>query len=136
MNTGSLTREHKLFIAAGANVLFLVSLFIDWYGASGFGVSFGAKGLDVVPSGWIFLIFAIVAALLFVAEALNFELPPPVNPIVWGTYLTSVTAIMTIAIFLEGSGGRKFGLILALIVSIVGTVAAVMAAADKGSARR
>lgn len=127
MNTGSLTREHKLFIAAGANVVFLISLFLNWYGAGDFGIS----GMDVLPSSWIFLIFAIAAALLFAAEALNFELPPPVNPIIWGTYLTSVLAIVSVAVFLEGGNGRKIGLFLGLIFSIVGLAAAVWAARDR-----
>ena len=127
MNTGSLTREHKLFIAAGANVLFVISLFIDWFGAGEFGID----GMDALPSSWIFLIFGIVAALAFAAEALNFELPPPINAIVLGTYLSSVLAIVTIAWFLEGEG-RKFGIILALIASIVATIAAALAARDRG----
>lgn len=127
MNTGSLTREHKLLIAAGANVIFIISMFLNWYGVGDFGVS----GMDAVPSGWIFLIFAIAAALLFAAEAFNFELPPPVNPVLWGTYLTSVIAIVSLAMFLEGSGGRKIGLILAVIFAIVGTAAAVWAARDR-----
>ena len=127
MNTGSLTREHKLLIAAGANVIFVISLFIDWWGVGSIGIS----GMDALPSGWIFLIFAIAAALLFAAEAFNFELPPPVNPLLWGTYLTSVLAIISIAYFLEGDGGRKIGLILALIFSIVGLAAAVWAARDQ-----
>lgn len=127
MNTGSLTREHKLLIAAGANVIFVISLFIDWWGVGSIGIS----GMDALPSGWIFLIFAIAAALLFAAAAFNFELPPPVNPLLWGTYLTSVLAIISIAYFLEGDGGRKIGLILALIFSIVGLAAAVWAARDQ-----
>ena len=127
MNTGSLTREHKLLIAAGANVIFIISIFLNWYGVGDFGVS----GMDALPSGWIFLIFAIVAALLFAAEAFNFELPPPVNPVLWGTYLTSVLAIVSVAMFLEGSGGRKIGLILGVIFAIVGTIAAVWAARDR-----
>lgn len=127
MNTGSLTREHKLLIAAGANVIFVISIFLNWYGVGDFGIS----GMDAIPSGWIFLIFAIVAALLFAAEAFNFELPPPVNPVLWGTYLTSVLAIVTVAMFLEGSGGRKIGLILGVIFAIVGTIAAVWAARDR-----
>lgn len=127
MNTGSLTREHKLLIAAGANVIFIISIFLNWYGVGDFGIS----GMDAIPSGWIFLIFAIAAALLFAAEAFNFELPPPVNPVLWGTYLTSVLAIVSVAMFLEGSGGRKIGLILAVIFAIVGTIAAVWAARDR-----
>jgi hypothetical protein len=127
VNAGSLTREHKLFIAAGGAVLFVIAMFIDWFGAGGFGIN----GLDILPSGWIFLIFGIVAALVFVAEALHFELPPPINPIVLGVYLSSVLSIVTIAVFLEGGAGRKFGLFLALIGAVVATAAGAIAARDK-----
>jgi hypothetical protein len=116
-----------LLIAAGANVLFVISLFIDWYGSGGFSIS----GMDALPSAWIFLIFGVAAAIFFAAEAFNFELPPPINPVLWGTYLTSVLAIISIASFLDGDGGREFGLILAFIVTIIGTIAAVLAARDR-----
>ena len=129
MNTGNLTREHKLFIAAGGCALFVIAMFIDWYGVGGFGVN----GMDLLPSGWIFLIFGVVAALAFLAEALNFELPQPINGLLLGTYLASVLAIITIAVFLEGTdgAGRKIGLFLALIGSIVGIAAAAWAARDR-----
>jgi hypothetical protein len=130
VNTGSLTREHKLLIAAGGNVLFVISMFIDWYGAGNFGVD----GMDLLPSSWIFLIFGIAAALAFAAEAFNFELPAPLNGMLLGTYLTSVLVIITIAVFLEGTGGadRKVGLFLALIGSVVGLIGAALAARDGG----
>lgn len=124
MNTGSLTREHKLFIAAGASAVFVIAMFIDWFGAGNFGIN----GMDVLPSGWIFLLFGIAAALLFAAEALNFELPIPVNPVLVGTYLTSVLSILMIALLLDGGDGRKFGFFLALIGAVVAVAAGVIAA--------
>ncbi|MEQ8834213.1 MAG: hypothetical protein RIB67_07180 [Miltoncostaeaceae bacterium] len=123
MNTGSLTREHKLFIGAGASAVFVIAMFIDWFGEGNFGIN----GMDVLPSGWIFLLFGIGAALLFVAEALNFELPIPVNPVLVATYLASVLSIMMIAMLLEGGDGRKFGFYLALLGAIVALVAGVIA---------
>lgn len=127
MNTGSLTREHKLFIAAGGSALFVISLFISWFGVESFSVS----GMDVVPSAWIFLIFGIVAAAVFAADALNYELPLPFSGLLLGTYLASVNVILTVAIFLEGSGGgRKIGLFLALIGTIVSLVGAVLASKE------
>lgn len=125
----NLTREHKLFIAAGGSALFVIAMFIDWYGAGGFGVN----GMDILPSGWIFLIFGIAAAIGFAADALNFELPPPLNGFLLGAYLSSVLAILSIASFLEGADGadRKIGLFLAVIGSVVAVVAAAMAARDR-----
>ena len=62
--------------AAAANVLFIISLFFPWYGVGDVDLS----GEDVIPSWWLMLIFAVVAAAIFVADAYNFELPAVVNP--------------------------------------------------------
>lgn len=121
----SLTREQRMLGAAGASVLFIISLFFSWYGTG--DVTF--SGDDVVPSWWILLIFAAGAAALLAADAFNFELPTLINPASWAAYLTSVTFIVTVMVFLEGGGGglgRKFGLFLALLFSLVAFVLAVM----------
>jgi hypothetical protein len=115
--------------AAAANVLFIISLFFPWYGAG--DIDFG--GDDVVPSWWLLLIFAIVAAALLAADAFNFELPAVVNPATWAAYLSSVTFIVTLMTFLDAEGlSRKFGIFLALIFSLVGTVLAVMHWREEG----
>ncbi len=120
----SLTREQRMLGAAGACVLFIISLFFSWYGTGDLTVS----GQDVVPSWWILLIFAAGAAALLAADAFNFELPAVISPAAWAAYLTSVTFIVTLMIFLEGGSGfgRKFGLFLALLFSLVATVLAVV----------
>jgi hypothetical protein len=71
---------------------------------------------------------------LLVADAFNFELPAVVNPATWAAYLTSVSFIVTLMVFLEGGGiaGRKFGIFLALIFSLVATVLAVMHWREEG----
>jgi hypothetical protein len=113
----SLTREQRVYVAAGACVLFIISLFFNWFGIGDFNVS----GQDAVPSWWILLIFAAVAAAVLVADAMNFELPPAVRPAAWAAYLTSVCFIVTLMIFLEGDN-RKFGIFLALLFSIVAAI--------------
>jgi len=124
----SITREQRMLGAAAANVLFIISLFFPWYGVGDFDLS----GEDVVPSWWLMLIFAALAAAIFVADAYNFELPALVSPGNWAAYLTSVTFIVTVMVFLEGSAGsRKFGVWLALIFSIVATVLAVVHAREE-----
>ena len=45
--------------AAAANVLFIISLFFPWYGVA----SFDFNGEDVIPSWWLMLVFAALAAL-------------------------------------------------------------------------
>ena len=63
-----------------------------WYGLGDANIS----GQDIVPSWWVLLIFAIVAAALLAADAFNFELPAVVNPATWAAYLSSVTFIVTV----------------------------------------
>jgi len=120
----SLTREQRMLGAAGASVLFLISLFFPWFGAG----DFSAGGDDVVPSWWLLLIFAAAAAAILAAEAFNFELPALIDAAGWPAYLTSVNFIVTLMVFLEGAGGgnRKFGLFLALLFALVAAVLAVM----------
>jgi hypothetical protein len=115
--------------AAAANVLFIICLFFPWYGIGDGDLN----GEDVIPSWWLMLIFAALAAVIFVADAYNFELPAIVNPTLWAAYLTSVTFIVTLMVFLDGFGalGRKFGVWLALVFSIVATVLGVLHAREE-----
>jgi hypothetical protein len=122
----TLTREQKMLGAAAANVLFIIMLFLPWYGSDIADLDISASGDDVVPSFWVLLIFAAMAAGILAAEAFNFELPAMIRPATWAAYLSSVPMIVTIMIFLEGGASRKVGLWLALVFSIVATVLAVM----------
>lgn len=117
----SLTREQRVYGAAGASILFIISLFFNWFGVAGFNLS----GTDVVPSWWILLIFSAVAAGVLIAQTLNVDLPPAVQPATWAAYLSSVSFIVTLMIFLEGDN-RKFGIFLALLFSLVAVVLSVM----------
>ena len=110
----SLTREQRIYAAAAASGLFIISLFFNWFGVGDFNVS----GQDAVPSWWILLIFAAVAVVVLVAQARDFDLPPSIEPAAWAAYLTSVCFIVTLMIFLEGDN-RKFGIFLALLFSLV-----------------
>lgn len=124
---GNITREQRMLGAAAANVLFIITLFFPWYGVG----EFDLNGEDVIPSWWLMLIFAGLAAVILVADAYNFELPAVVTPAIVAAYLTSVTFVVTLMIFLEGSSGsRKFGVWLALIFSLVATVLVAVHARD------
>jgi hypothetical protein len=124
----SITREQTMLGAAAANILFVITLFFPWYGVAGFDFN----GEDVIPSWWIMLIFAIGAAVLLIADAYNFELPAIVSPGLVAAYLTSVTFIVTLMVFLDGGGGsRRFGVWLALIFSLVATLLAAMHAREE-----
>jgi hypothetical protein len=124
----SITREQRMLGAAAANVLFIITLFFPWYGIG----EFDLNGEDVIPSWWLMLVFAALAAVIYVADAYNFELPAVLNPALWAAYMTSVTFVVTLMVFLEGSdGSRKFGVWLALIFTVVATVLALMHAREE-----
>jgi hypothetical protein len=121
----SLTREQRIYGAAGASILFIISLFFNWFGQDFGDISVNISGKDAVPSWWVLLIFAAAAAVILIADAMNYELPSIVQPASWAAYLTSVCFIVTLMIFMEGDS-RKFGIFLALLFSLVATVLAVM----------
>ncbi len=125
VGVGGITREQKMLGAAAANVVFIISLFLDWFGASGGGLSIGFSGLDAVPSGWILLIIAALAAVVLAAEGFYLELPVRTSAAM-GLYLSSIPFIVTLMFLLEG-GPRKFGIWLAIISSAVAVVLAGLA---------
>lgn len=117
MDLSSLTREQRTLAAAGACVLYLISLFFPWVGAAGLSLD----GSEVVPSWWLLLVFALVAAVVLAADALAIDLPVRVNPTAVPAYLTSVVLIVTAMVFFEADG-RRFGLFLALVFAAVAAI--------------
>lgn len=119
MNLKDLTREQKMLGAAAACGVFVISLFLPWFGAGDLSID----GADLLPSYWIFLIMALLAGGMFAAEAFDIELPEQVEPVKLGALLTLFPAVVTIAWFLDapgvGDAGRQWGLFVALIASIV-----------------
>jgi hypothetical protein len=111
----TLTLQQKLYIAAGANVLVVISLFLKWFGAAGFGKS----GLESVPSGWVLLVCALVAVGLLAAQAFGYDLPLRVPPYAAAAYLSSIPLIVSLMFFLDPGpfAERKFGLFICLLAS-------------------
>jgi len=119
VDPSSITPQQKMLGAAGASVLFAISLlFFPWFGAGDFSIS----GMDILPSSWIFLIMTLVAAGAFAAAAFDYELPIPVSSLALGAYCISVPFIVTLALMFEGGGGRKFGLFLGTLFALVAVV--------------
>ena len=118
-----ISREHRLLAAAVACGLFVICLFLPWYGAGPIDIS----GDDIVPSFWIFLLMALAAGLIMAADALNVELPEQIRPVPWAALLTAFPFVVTLAIFLEGTGGagRRYGLWGALLFTIIAFAIAV-----------
>ncbi len=132
MDLSSITREQKLFAAAGASALWVISLFFPWYdlgldipdaAAQLAGVDETISGWDVVPSAWLFLVIGVVAALAAVSEAMDYELPMGLPGVPLAAWATSILAVVTIAIAIDGDGGRAWGIFLAVIFSVVAVAA-------------
>jgi hypothetical protein len=132
------TREQKLFVAAAASGLFIVSLFFDWASVPSVDtvvgevdVGFGGSGFDILPAAWIYLILAAVAALAFLADALNYELPSGIPAIPLGTWLISIPFVLSFAYMIDFPGGgpidRGIGLWLGLVFSAIALVVAAWA---------
>jgi hypothetical protein len=116
MDLRSLSREQRMLAAAAANVLFVIMLFLPWYGGGGSSVS----GWSAIDSSWIILVIGLGAAALLAVEALNVtQLPPALSGAGLPAYLTSLTFWFTI-FFLVGWDGTKIGIFLALIFSALG----------------
>jgi hypothetical protein len=129
VDPSSITPQQKMLGAAGASVLFAISmLFFPWFGldvpegvAVPEGLDVTSTGWEALPSSWIFLIMTLIAAAAFSAAAFDYELPVPFSPLALGAYCASVPFIVTIAALFEG-GGRKFGLFLASLFALVAVV--------------
>lgn len=135
MDLSAITREQKLFALAGANALWVISLFFPWYDLGidvpeGVGaivdVDTTISGWDVIPSAWLFLAVAVIAALAALAEAMDYELPLGLPALPVAAWATSIPAILTLAIILDADGGRAWGVFLALIFSALAVVAATL----------
>jgi hypothetical protein len=126
VDPSSITPQQKMLAGAVANVLFIISLFFDWVGSGPFGFS----GWDIVPSAWIFLIFAAIAAVLLAAAGTGYDIGPVrVPPVAAALFLSSVCFVISLAIVLEGD--TKFGAFLGLLFSAAATVLAFLAFRDE-----
>jgi hypothetical protein len=121
VDLSNVTREQKEYVAIGALVLFIVFLFLPWFGSDGFDTS----GWDLVPASWVLLIFAIAAILLLAADAFRFELPVRAPVGATAAYLASIPLIVTF-MFLVDISGRKYGVVLSFIFALVAVIAAVI----------
>ncbi|MCB0872544.1 MAG: hypothetical protein H6531_05450 [Actinobacteria bacterium] len=121
MNPSELSTEQRMLGAAGALVLYAISLlFFPWIGIA----NQTASGWDTMPSPWIALLLALVGAGALAAAAFDIEIPVTIAPIPLAAYCSSVVAIMTFAVLLEVTS-RKWGLLLAAVFAVVGVMLSV-----------
>jgi len=112
----ALTRENKLLIAAGGNILFLISLFFDWFDG-------GFSGWDILPSAFLILIVALIAAAILAADAFRVALPPAAS-ITAAFFLTVLNLYLTLLVIFEGN--TAWGAFLGLLFIVVATVFAAL----------
>ena len=107
----SLERRERLLAVAILNGVFIISLFFEW-GAG------GARAWDA-DSVWLAFVAALIAGLLSLADAFDYEVPRLPGTGV-SAYLTSITLVYTI-IALMDIRDQSWGIIVSLIVSIIAT---------------
>jgi hypothetical protein len=117
MNVGSLPREQKALGAAGASLLFAISLLFPWFDALGDSVS----GFDALYSGWLVVAIAVVVAGILAADARGIRLPARLS-VGAAAYLASLPFVVTLMAFLDDRGGRRWGLYLSLLFAILALV--------------
>ncbi len=125
----SITREYKLYGAAGGMALIIISLFLNWVSVGGGIAEVSFKGTDF-SSWWLFaLIPAAIALVVFVMEAREMDLPLPQLNIDVASILAIIAATWAASHFVDVDN-RAIGAFLALIGAIIGAVGALMARAE------
>lgn len=110
----SLERRERLLAVAILNGVFIISLFFEW-GAG------GARAWDA-DSVWLAFVAALLAGLLALADAFDYEVPRLPGSGV-SAYLTSITLVYTVIAVMD-IRDQSWGIIVSLIFSIVATVIA------------
>jgi threonine/homoserine efflux transporter RhtA len=122
MNLGSLPREQKALGAAGASLLFAISLLFPWFDALGDSVS----GFDALYSGWLVVAIAVVVAGVLAADARGIHLPARLGSVGVAAYLASLPFVLTLMAFLDDRGGRRWGMYLGLLFAILALAGALL----------
>lgn len=132
MNT-SLSRQQLLRAAAAACGLFVLTLFVPWFGSGGAELT----GEEALPSYWLFLLLAIAAGVLLMSESLGLEMPAWFRTAPHGAMVAAFPFVMTLAIFLEGGDlDRRLGLFAALVLSAIAVVFPILAWRAEGAVSR
>jgi hypothetical protein len=120
VSTSRAVRQRQVYIAAGANVVFVLSLFLPWFALGSYD---SINGWSALPAPWLILIVAIVALAALVAEVYQMVLPLRLDPLGVAAYASSIPLWFTVSSLIGGGGtGRDWGLFVALIAAVVATV--------------
>ena len=77
MSTSRAVRQRQIYIAAGANVVFVLSLFLPWYALGSYD---SINGWSALAAPWLILLVALVALAALFAEVYRIVLPLRLDP--------------------------------------------------------
>jgi len=116
-------RQRQIYIAAGANIVFIVSLFLPWFALGSYD---SISGWSALPAPLLILIAAVLAVIGLFAEVNRIALPVRLDPLGVAAYASSIPLWFATTNLISGGGtGRDWGLIVAFLAAVVATVFAV-----------
>ena len=119
MSISAAARQRQIYIAAGANIVFIVSLFLPWFALGSYD---SISGWTALPAPLPILLAAAVAAIGLFAEVNRIALPVRLDPVGVAAYASSIPLWFATTSLIGGGGtGRDWGLIVAFLAAVVGT---------------
>jgi hypothetical protein len=123
VSTSAAVRQRQIYIAAGANIVFIVSLFLPWFALGSYD---SISGWSVLPAPFLILLAALAAIVGMFAAVSRIALPLRLHPIGVAAYASSIPLWFATADLIGGGGtGRDWGLVVAFLAALVATVFAV-----------
>lgn len=123
MSVSAAARQRQIYIAAGANIVFILSLFLPWFALGSYD---SISGWTALPAPLVILLAAAVAIIGLFAEVNRVALPIRLDPLGVAAYASSIPLWFATTNLISGGGtGRDWGLVVAFLAAVVATVFAV-----------
>lgn len=123
MSTSRAVRQRQIYIAAGANVLFVLSLFLPWYALGSYD---SVNGWSALAAPWLILLVTLAALAGLFAQVYRVVLPLRLDPLGVAAYASTIPLWFTTSALVGGGGtGRDWGLFIGFVAALVATVFAV-----------
>ena len=123
MSVSAAARQRQIYIAAGANIVFILSLFLPWFALGSYD---SISGWTALPAPLVILLAAAVAIIGLFAEVNRVMLPIRLDPLGVAAYASSIPLWFATTNLISGGGtGRDWGLVVAFLAAVVATVFAV-----------
>jgi len=123
VSVSAAARQRQIYIAAGANIVFIVSLFLPWFALGSYD---SISGWTVLPAPLVILLAAAVAVIGLFAEVNRVALPIRLDPLGVAAYASSIPLWFATTNLISGGGtGRDWGLVVGFLAAVVATVFAV-----------